>query len=345
MEAVKWPRILVLLSLLAGISCNRSPDQIVITVNGPIPVSRMGTTLTHEHVLVDFTGAAETGAHRWDREEVVERVTPFLTEIRELGVNTLVECTPAYLGRDPLLLKSLSEKTGLNLVTNTGYYGAHENKYLPSSFYDLTARELAAIWIDEFENGIDGTGVKPGFIKIAVGPDDTLSADHRKIVSAAALTHNQTGLVIASHTGPDEPAFEQIHILKTYGIRPDSFIWVHAQRGTLEGNITAARDGAWISLDNINGEREIEPGDRFSVEWYADRIVSMKEKGLLNRVLVSHDAGWYTPGEEDGGDFRAYTAVFNLLLPALKEKGLTEKEIDLLLMENPQHAFYVREPI
>lgn len=345
MEGAKWCRLFLFLAFFIVVSCNPAPDQIVITVNGPIPASRMGTTLVHEHLLVDFTGTDSTGPHRWDQEEVAERVTPFLTEIKELGVKTLIECTPAYLGRDPVLLKSLSERTGLNLVTNTGYYGAHDNKYLPSSFYDLSARELASIWIDEFENGIDGSNVRPGFIKIAVGDGDTLSADHKKIISAAALTHNQTGLVIASHTGPDGPAFEQIRILKTYGITPSSFIWVHAQRGTLEGNISTAREGTWISLDNINGEKDLEPGERFSIAWYADRIVSMKENGLLGRVLVSHDAGWYTPGQEKGGEFRGFTAIFNLLVPALQERGCTQKEIDMLLKHNPRKAFTVREPI
>ncbi|HDS06250.1 MAG TPA: phosphotriesterase [Bacteroides sp.] len=325
------------------VSCQSSPDLTVITVKGPIPASRMGITLVHEHLLVDFAGADSAGVHRWEREDAVERITPFLNEIRELGVRTLIECTPAYLGREPLLLRELSEKTGLHLLTNTGYYGAHDNRYLPSSFYQLSVRELAAVWIDEFNNGINGSGVRPGFIKIAVGPQDSLSADHQKIVSAAALAHNQTGLVIASHTGPDIPAFEQMRILKTYGIRPSSFIWVHAQRGTLEGNIKAAREGAWISLDNINGERDLKPGDPFSIGWYADRILVMKEKGLLEKVLVSHDAGWYTPGEENGGEFRGFTDIFKLLIPALKERGFTEKEINQLLKKNPQNAFSLRK--
>jgi len=345
MAPVNWHRILTPLVLVLLASCHGSPDRVVMTVTGPIKAARMGTTLVHEHLLVDFTGVDSAGIPWWDQDSVVARVIPFLEEIMEMGVETLIECTPAYLGRDPSLLRVLSEKTGLNLVTNTGYYGAHDNTYLPASFYNLTVRELAAVWVNEYENGINGTGVRPGFIKIAVGPEDTLSAEHIKIVSAAALTHNQTGLVIASHTGPDKPALEQIQILKTYGVSPSSFIWVHAQRGTLEGNITAAGEGAWVSLDNINGENNAEPGERFSIAWYADRILSMKEEGLLGKVLVSHDAGWYTPGEENGGEFRGFTDVFNLLVPALKERGFTEKEIELLLSQNPMNAFSIRDVI
>lgn len=334
--------LFVISSLLLGIlSCNPPSEKIIITVNGPIAASEMGNTLVHEHVLVDFIGADSTGYHRWDKNEVLTVVGPYLSEIQELNVNTLIECTPAYVGRDPLLLKELSENTGVNLVTNTGYYGAHTNRFIPSAFYDITARQLAALWIDEFENGIEKSGIRPGFIKIAVDPIDTLSPEHVKIVTAAALTHNQTGLVIASHTGPDQPAFEQIKLLKSYGVSPSSFIWVHAQRGTLEGNIRAARGGTWISLDNVNAMRTGDAQDKFSIKWYAGRIASLKEAGMLKRVLISHDAGWYSPGEERGGDFRGFTAIFDLLIPVLKDLGFTDADIGQLLLVNPAEAYSI----
>ena len=326
-------------------SCTPANKKVILTVNGPIPVEEMGLTLVHEHVLVDFIGADSTGYHRWDKDEVAERVAPFLTEIRDLDVNTLIECTPAYLGRDPLILKSLAEKTGMNLITNKGYYGAHNNRFLPTEFYDMTAQELSALWIDEFENGIEGSGVRPGFIKIAVDGSDTLSREHVKIVTAAALTHNRTGLVIASHTGPDKPAFEQIKILQSYGVSPSSFIWVHAHRGTLEGNIKAAKKGTWISLDNVNAQRELDPGERYSIAWYADRIAALKEAGLLHRVLISHNAGWYSPGEKNGGEFRGYTAIFTSLIPALKEREFSQKDIQQLLIHNPGEAYSVKGTI
>lgn len=326
--------------LLIG-GCHPREKKVIITVSGPIPASEMGTTLVHEHVLVDFIGADSTGYNRWDRREVLERVLPYLTEIQNLGVHTLIECTPAYVGRDPWLLKKLSEETGLHLLTNTGYYGAHQNKFLPAHFYELTATELAALWIKEFKEGIEGSGVRPGFIKIAVDGDDHLSPDHKKIITAAALAHQQTGMVIASHTGPDKPALEQIEVLKANGIDPSSFIWVHAQRGSLEGNLEAAQAGSWISLDNVNAERK--PGAEYDISWYAQRIQALKAAGLLNRVLISHDAGWYSAGEEKGGDFRGFTALFKQLIPVLKEAGFTSSELDQLLVQNPMEAFSLRK--
>ncbi len=118
--------------------------------------------------------------------------------------------------------------SGLNIITNTGYYGAVNNKFIPGYAFNESADQIAGRWTKEWEEGIEGTGIKPGFIKIGVngGP---LSDMHKKLISAAARTHLKTGLVIASHTGPAVPAFEQIEILKDEGVSPEAFIWVHAQ--------------------------------------------------------------------------------------------------------------------
>lgn len=332
--------ITLCVALSGLIACSQEAEQMIMTVNGSIPASELGLVLTHEHVLVDFVGADSTGYHRWDKQEVVKKVLPFLAEIQEHQVSTLIECTPAYLGRDPWLLKELSRETGMHLITNTGYYGAHNNRFVPDHFHDMSAGEISRIWIDEFENGIDGSGVKPGFIKIGVDGNDTLSKEHLKIITAAALTQQQTGLVIASHTGPDGPAFEQISVLQSHEMDPSGFIWVHAQHGSLEGNIKAAKLGAWVSLDNIN--LNIEKGSEYDVNWYANRINDLKNAGYLNQVLISHDAGWYKPEEADGGTFRGFTGIFTDLIPALKHLGFSSEDIHLLLEVNPRNAFFLR---
>lgn len=103
----------------------------IMTVNGLIRSEQMGTALIHEHFLVDFIGADRINPNRWNRDAVVKKVLPYLLEAKKAGVKTLFECTPAFLGRDVLLLQQLASQSGLHLVTNTGYYGAVENKYLP----------------------------------------------------------------------------------------------------------------------------------------------------------------------------------------------------------------------
>ncbi|NQU82284.1 MAG: phosphotriesterase, partial [Bacteroidetes bacterium] len=144
----------------------------------------------------------------------------------------------------------------------------------------------------------------------------------------------KTGLTIASHTGPAIGAFEEIEILKEEGVDPSAFIWVHAQvEENVEYHVKAAQMGAWISFDGLGWEKP---------EAYVRLLANMKSQDLLNKVLISHDAGWYHVGEPNGGNFIGFTTLFNKLLPALKDSGFTDNEINLLLVINPAEAFSVR---
>ncbi|MCS6951139.1 MAG: phosphotriesterase, partial [bacterium] len=89
----------------------------VFTVTGRVRADRLGVILPHEHVLVDFIGADRVSRSRYDPEEVYRVVLPYLQRLRKAGCRTLVECTPAYLGRDPQLLQRLSKASGLHLLT------------------------------------------------------------------------------------------------------------------------------------------------------------------------------------------------------------------------------------
>jgi phosphotriesterase-related protein len=321
-----------LVACLGSLFLSARQKNQILTINGPIRSSKMGITLIHEHFLVDFIGADKINFSRWDREEVISKVLPYLFEVKNYGVKTIFDCTPAYLGRDVILLKELSQRSGLNIITNTGYYGARQNQHLPPHAFSESAQELANRWVDEFIYGIDGTDIKPGFIKIGVDANEQLSAIHQKLIKAAAITHLKTGLTICSHTGPAKTAFEQLNILKTYGVSPEAFVWVHAQN---EKNkdlfIEAASVGTWVSLDGIGW------GD---FDNYADSLMLFKQNKLLHRVLISHDAGWYKP-EDPEGDFVGYTNVFKELYPRLIEKGFTRKELNQLLVQNPISAFTI----
>jgi phosphotriesterase-related protein len=264
---------------------------------------------------------------------VIPVVLPYLQHLKALGGQTFIDCTPAFLGRDPRLLKKLADTTGLNIITNTGYYGAADNKYLPAHALTETADQLALRWIREWETGIGGTAVKPGFIKIGVmeGP---LSALHRKLVMAAARTHLKTGLVIASHTGPAPAAFEQIALLEQEGVSAEAFIWVHAQaEKDFRQHLKAARKGAWISLDGLAVD---------NLDTYLQMLQHFKEQKMLSQVLLSHDAGWYRPGEARGGAYRGYDTLFEKLLPRLRQAQFSEAEIRQLIIANPAKAFTVQ---
>jgi phosphotriesterase-related protein len=304
----------------------------VMTVRGPRAAADLGFVLPHEHVLVDFIGAAEVSPSRYDAAVAAAKIRPFLEQAKALGCATLFECTPAYLGRDPRLLVQLSEACGINLVTNTGYYAAREHKFLPSHALAGDADALAARWLHEWHEGIDGTGVRPGFIKIGMdaGP---LSAQARKLVQAAARTHRASGLTIAAHSGNDVAAQEEMAILKAEGVSPAAWIWVHAQNATTEASLVAAgRAGAWLSFDGISPR---------SLSRHVALVVAMKRADLLEQVLVSHDAGWYRPGEPEGGPYRGYDVLFRGFLPALRQEGFADAELRQLTETNPAQAYTI----
>lgn len=300
------------------------------TLTGSIPLDSMGLTLIHEHMLVDFIGADSVSPDRYDREAVVRKVLPFLLKVKEFGVKTIFDCTPSFLAKDPLLLKELSEKSGIQIVTNTGFYGAVGGKYLPDFVFQENASQLADRWIEEFKNGIGPTGIKPGFIKISVNEEEPLREVDAKLVRAAGITQAQTGLQIVSHTGTWNTAKQEVEILQKMGLDPSGFVWVHAQaEQDFQNYLEAGKLGVWISLDGIG----------WGIDEYVDRLVFAKENGILNQVLISHDAGWYDPAKPEGGDFQPFTNIFEKLMPALNEKGFVQSDWDLLLIENPKKAF------
>ncbi len=322
----------LLIAAGALLTSAKKSSKIIMTIDGPVNADQLGITLIHEHLLVDFIGADKINDSRWSRQEVVKKVLPYLQELKQYQVKTFFDCTPAYLGRDVILLKMIADISGLQIVTNTGYYGAGDNKYLPSHTTTESAEQLAKRWIKEFEKGIGDSAVKPGFIKIGVGPGP-LSALHKKLVVAAAITHRATGLTICSHTGTAIPALEEIELLQQNGVDARAFVWVHAQAEQDKSNHRKAADnGAWISLDGIGW------GDFGN---YADSIEKLQQAKLLHRVLISHDAGWYKPGEPEGGKFTGYTNIFTQLLPLLKNKGFTQTDIEQLLIKNPAEAFAI----
>ena len=319
--------------LVLALPFQSKKKRLVMTVKGAVHASRLGLSLVHEHVLVDFIGADEISFSRWNRDEVVKKVLPYLIEMKQHGVKAFYECTPAFLGRDVKLLQQLSNETGLHIITNTGYYGAVKNKYLPAWSYTESAEQLAARWIKEFDSGIDGTVVRPGFIKIGVDSEGPLSDIHKKLVKAAAITHLTTGLTIFSHTGLAGAAFEQLQLLKDNGVATNAFVWVHAQNEKdVSRLIDAAKLGCWISLDGVGWGEIIR---------YVETLAQLKTAGLLHRVLISHDAGWYKPGEPDGV-YQGYQRIFLELLPALRSRGFRRRDIRQLLEENPEEAMYIR---
>lgn len=324
---------IILIALLGLVAAGCRESTAIMTVNGPVKAEYLGNTLPHEHVLVDFIGADSIAPGRYHEDSVVRVALPFLNRVNLHGFKTLIDCTPNYIGRDVKVLKRLADSTGMHIVTNTGYYGAAGQKYLPSHVHTESAEQLADRWIKEAREGIDGTGIKPGFLKLGADKGPLTSAQ-RKIVEAGAITHLQTGLPIAIHTGDGAAAIEELEIINNAGVASDAFIWIHAQNETDSTVFVAlARKGVWVELDGLNEN---------NVSRYVGYFLWMKENNVLDKLLISHDAGWYHVGEPGGGEFRNYQVLPEKLIPALLKAGATDQEIDRVVRINPSRAFTVK---
>jgi len=320
----------------AGCRPTGGNKDIVMTVTGPISSSEMGFTLSHEHILVDFIGAKDFSPDRYNPDAVAKRYIPYLKELHKLGVRTFIECTPDYLGRDPALMRRISGQTGVQILTNTGYYGAHGSKFIPAHAIEESAEQLADRWIREANKGINDTGILPGFIKISVNKGSLTEMD-RKLVRAAAITHRETGLLIASHTSlTAESGNQQLEILKDEGVSPDAWVWVHASTvEPIEELSKAFEAGAWISFDKLR------PNEK-SVSRMCKCLAYAKKNGWLDQVLLSHDAGWYDPAKPDGGSHYPYTTYFTHLLQVAESWGLSGEELHRIMTLNPARAFSIK---
>ena len=317
--------------LIISLGCSKSTESVIQDVAGlhhPIPDQ---VWLSHEHVLVDFIGADSIQPNTWNHDSIIKEVTPYFEDLKEFNVNYFVDATPNYLGRDVLLLEKIADKTGIKIITTTGLYGVYENKYIPKSLHEVTPEDLAEVWINEYKSGIDNTSIKPGFIKIGIDNTDPLHLLHQTLVKAAGITHLETGLTIASHTGEALGLWPQLNILKEMGVSPESFIWVHAQKeNNNENYLIAAEMGCWISLDGLGWE----------LENHVEKLLFAKHNGILDRILISNDAGWYDP-QKQTQNINPFTNIFKKLFPELKSRGFTDDDLELLISVNPSKAFAI----
>jgi phosphotriesterase-related protein len=281
-----------------------------------------GSILVHEHILVDFGGVKNPS--KYDRGEVLRAARPHLEEVKRYGCVRLLECTPQGLGRDPLLMKMAAELAGIEIWTNTGIYGAANRSGVPEWAWKANAKELAKRFLAEWKKGVDG--VRPRFIKTAVNGYPLEELD-RRLIEAAALASLETGMTIASHTnGGGKAAEAQLESLDKLRCPMSKFVWVHAQNEKDHVyHERVARAGAWVEFDGVGPK---------SRDWHLECVRFMQSQGLLERTLVSQDAGWYHAEIPGGGEYRGYTYIYTDFLPELPDEARKQ-----LMVENPRRAF------
>jgi phosphotriesterase-related protein len=299
------------------------------TVLGDISPEKFGLALVHEHVICDFIGADRVSRDRYDQQEVFDVMLPYLKEIKQLGVSGFVDCTPAFIGRDPQLLASLSRASGINILTNTGLY---KEPFLPKYAFEYSADRLADMWMNEIEIGIEETSVRAGFIKIAVNPGHIVPIQ-QKIVRAASRCSLSTGAAIVCHTANGVAAMELLKITSEEGIDPTRVIIAHCDaEEDWNYHLEILRQGAWVEYDGIS---EATSGKVLRL------IHQVVDNGFSDQLLLSQDAGWYNVGEKRGGNIRSYSYLVNQFIPLMLREGFNQDLIREIFVKNPAKSFKI----
>jgi phosphotriesterase-related protein len=301
--------------------------KLLHTTLGPKRADELGMILPHEHIFVDLRTPDQPGYAEAEAADVVRLMAPEVEAAKARGVTAIVECSTGGVGRRADMDLAVSLATGMPIVVPTGNY---REPWIPAWVATATEAELEAFMVSEMSEGMDGTDVLAAWIKISAG-DDGITVLEERILRAAARAAQRTGAIIGSHTIRGRVVMEQLDIIEAEGYRADRFISIHTQAEPDFGlNLAVAARGAWIEYDNI-GNTEDGP--------MADMIIKVLGAGYGGQLLLSHDRGWYDPGQPGGGVPRPFTHLSDVMLPMLRQRGVDDETVRQLTVSNPFAAY------
>jgi len=305
----------------------------LFTSLGLLDQETAGIILAHEHVFVDLRTPDHPSHAQAHTAEVVEVMSPELQRARAAGIGAIVEASTLGVGRRADILAAVSRVSGVPLLVPTGVY---REPWIPAWVHEASEEMLHQWMRKELMEGIEGSGVRAGWIKLSAG-DDGLTACETRVLRAAARAAAETGAVIGSHTIRGRVVQDQLRILEEIGLPADRFIWTHTQAETDTGlHVEIGRRGAWLEYDAI--------GSADPDEMYVGLVQKALEAGLAEKVLLSQDRGMYDPSKPRGGEQKPYTYLVEVFLPKLAAAGIGQDLIHRLTRSNPFAAFS-REPI
>jgi phosphotriesterase-related protein len=309
------------------------------SVLGPLDTSELGFTLSHEHVLVASAGIQHVYPEFIDRPATIEKAVAELTEAHGEGLRTIIDVTTIDLGRDIRMLEEVSRKSGVQMICATGTW-----RDIPRAFWTATPDMIAPLYIREIQEGIEGTGIKAGIIKVAndVGG---VTAEGEIILRAAARAQKATGVPISTHTwAPERVGEQQVKIFEEEGVDLDRVYIGHSNDTTDTGYLIGLLErGVWIGLDRFPGGRTAGTPD-----WQGrtDTAKKLIDAGFGHRIMLGHD--WSVTltiaSKESQEDRRRYNPdgylfVTRNVLPRLKEMGVSEDTITQIMVHNPRRFF------
>lgn len=324
-------------------------SHLIQTVTGPIEAGQMGRTFCHEHLIIGYAGweGDLTRSGPFDPDTAVREITAQLMPEVKAGLGTVVDATPNDCGRDVVVLRRVAEETGLNVICSTGYYyelaGGSMYFKLRAIFHD-PVQELCELMTAEITEGIAGTGIRAGVIKAASGKD-VISDYERNVLVAAAKAGRDTGTVIITHTEEGTCAAEQAKLLIAEGARPEKIQIGHVGTQMDEDYYKRILDcGVYIAFDRIGIEGMM---GMLSDAERAKMVARLIRDGYGDRILLSHDAIGYKKGMptvRSGPNANLipnhhFGNILHIFVPRLLEEGVSEAEIERLLVENPARLY------
>jgi phosphotriesterase-related protein len=313
------------------------PVPEVETTEGPIDADRLGRTLIHEHLMSASEAVRYQFPHLYDFDDERERSLAALRAVKEQGFDTFVDPGCMDLARDAALARELAAEAGIQMVLCTGVYGQHYT-FLPHYFQNRDEDHLAGAFVHDIESdeGIQGTGVKAAFIKCAAD-EPGITPDVEKIHRAAARASLQTGRPIMAHSRPaSKTGLDQMRIFMDEGVDPRMVQIAHTgDTDDLDHIEELLQTGCWIGLDRFGIDLFL-PDDR-----RIPTFVTLVERGYTDRIMLGCDAvanlDWF-PAEivQQLAPQWTHTHLVEHILPAARERGVTDEQITVMLEDNPK---------
>ena len=313
----------------------------ITTVLGPINSDNLGRTLVHEHVLIGMPGwFMDARQPAYNRKEAVERAVDAFQELHAHGVKSVIDPCPMDLGRDVEVMAEVSQKSGINLICATGVYV--EEMGIPYTLAQLSEEQIAEGFIKEIERGVADTGIRCGIIKVATGRGK-VSDYERKALTGASIAAKATGLPLISHTEGCSCGHDQIDIACGQGLKSSSLIVGHscgADDHPYQKSL--AERGSYVGFDRFGIITEVPDEVRMK------NLKALSDAGHKEKILVSHDSvacfagglGSITEAElRNVMPNWEMTHLFENIFPELKRMGMSQDDIDTIMVDNPRRYF------
>ena len=309
----------------------------VESVNGPIDLEELGLTLIHEHFRATDEAARFQFPHLYDEQAEWDVALSDANAVKGHGVRTVVEPSAMYLNRDARFSKRVADESGVQVILATGVY---TYDHLPQVLMNRTEDEIAEIFVHDIENGIQGTDIKAAFIKCAAD-EPGVTPNVEKIHRAAARASNQTGRPILAHSHPkSETGLAQMRVFEDEGVDPAKVQVAHTGDTDDLDYIERLLDtGCWIGMDRYGLDIYLPTEQRQAT------VLSLLEKGHADRMFLSQDwcstLDYFTEAVEEqlvptAAPNWSMTFLFEQVIPELKERGMTEEQLDQMMVENPK---------